>query len=789
MKAPTAVDLLDEVSALPAGERVAFLASRCNGDTGLRREVESLLGHLESADGFMTRGVLAGPIPEPTDGADETLPPGTRLAGYEVQGVLGGGGMGVVYLARQESPSRSVALKVIRSEAAGPAVLRRFQREAQVLGRLQHPGIAHIFEAGTARVAVPGGQPSDGVRPFFAMELVRGRTLTEFASAHGLPADERLRLVALVCDAVQHAHERGLVHRDLKPANILVEEATDADGRATGRPKVLDFGIAHVSGGGAATMTRMTAGHLIGTLAYMSPEQAGGGTGVDARADVYSLGVVMYELLTGRTPHDLRHKLVHEAARVIHDEEPLPISSVDRVFRGDVATIVGKAMERDPSRRYPSAAALADDIRRHLRDEPILARPPSAAYRVRKFTRRHRALVAGVCGVVAALSAGLVGTGVMLVRARAAERLATGNARAALAYSGVFDRMLAAAQPTFTEGLDPSILRFLLGRAAGDAERMLGDQPLVRADVLQTVARTYQALGLYDQAEPLFVAALAARTSVLGDRHPKVAESMVALAMLRQERGDANAAEGIYRRALEIQIETLGEDSLAVLETREALALCLIEPRDKSRVAEAGALARSTLAQRRVLAGGDDENVGAGLLTLSLVQKEEGDLAGAERTILEALAIFRRPPDRASTGIAGLLYTLGGIRVERGDPGGAEGPLREGIAMRKAILGNRHSAITQGELTLAKVLWPRGEYDEAEALCRDAISIRSEVLGAEHVQVTHAMKTLGDVLAARGDTGGARAIYEESIARLRARPDDSRTLEGECRAALAALGP
>ena len=776
----TPVELLDEVSRLPSGEREGFLSSRCGGDSGLRREVESLLTHLESAGGFLSRGVLGGPIPEPVAG--ETLPPGTRIGGYEVEGVLGEGGMGVVYVARQESPRRAVALKVIRGEAAGPAMVRRFEREAQVLGRLQHPGIAHIFEAGVARAEGPGGGRG-APRPFIAMELVRGRPLTEFASAHALPVRERLRLVALVCDAVRHAHERGLVHRDLKPANILVEEAVDGGG--AGRPKVLDFGIARAEV--AEGLTSTTGAHLVGTLAYMSPEQAGGGE-VDARSDVYALGVVMYELLSGRTPHDLRHLLVHEAARVIHDEEPEPLSSVDRVYRGDVATIVGRALERDPSRRYGSAAALAEDIRRHLRDEPILARRPSAAYRVRKFTRRHGALVAGAVGVLLALSAGLVATGVMLARARSAETLAMENASDAAAYSGVFDRMLASIEPDLMDGLDPSILRRMLERAAADAEGMLDDQPLVRAEVQQTVARTYQSLGMFEQAEPLFAASLAARVSVLGERHPKVAESLAHMATLRRDRGESHGSEELLRQALDIQVEAAGEGSVAVLETREALALSLIEPRDRSRLKEAGELARSTLARRRALDGDGAPSVATGLFTLSLVLKEEGDLKGAEDAILESIRILRRPPDLRSGGIGGLLFTLGKLRIEQGHMAEAEAPLREGIAMRRAIQGERHPSITQGAMSLAMVLSWKGQHEEAEALCRDAMSIRTEALGAGHVQVTHTMKVLGDVLAAAGRKDEARAVYEDAIARLQIAPDESRTLERECREAMTALG-
>ena len=311
-------------------------------------------------------------------GNDEPIfAPGTVVAFYTITGVLGRGGMGVVYRAQQERPKRIVAIKVIRRSLGIRSVVRRFEHEADILGRLQHPGIAQIYEAGTALVL--------GVEhPYIAMELVEGAPLSAYASARNLGTRQRLELIAQVCDALSHAHQRGIIHRDLKPGNILVN--------ADGEVKVLDFGVARAVHSDLALTTQRTAiGQLVGTLAYMSPEQASGDPAdMDVRCDVYSIGVVMYELLTGRLPYDLSGRTIPEATRIIREESPERLSHSSRVFRGELETIVSKSIEKDRDRRYQSAAEVAEDVRRFLRGEPIHAKQDSAMYLLRKRIKRYR---------------------------------------------------------------------------------------------------------------------------------------------------------------------------------------------------------------------------------------------------------------------------------------------------------------------------------------------------------------------------------------------------------------
>ncbi len=377
--------IFEAAMEMPSASRQSYIETVCDGDAELEKAVQRLLERAACSHRLVDRPAV-GMETEPTPVTPRALHgASTQIGRYRIAGVLGEGGMGIVYEAEQDQPRRTVALKLIRSGLVGPELLRRFEREAQVLGRLQHPGIAQIYEAGTA-------DSGFGPQPYFAMEFIRGNSLLEYAELHRLNTRQRLEIMVKVCEAVHHAHQRGIIHRDLKPGNILVDES--------GQPKVLDFGVARATDSDAQVTRQTDLGQIVGTLAYMSPEQVlGDPLEVDTRCDVYAVGVILFELLAGRLPYTMSRK-VHEVVQTIREKDPARLSSVSRSYRGDIETIVGKALDKDKARRYASAAGLGADIQRYLRDEPIAARPPSTTYQVQKFARRHKVLVAGAAAVL-----------------------------------------------------------------------------------------------------------------------------------------------------------------------------------------------------------------------------------------------------------------------------------------------------------------------------------------------------------------------------------------------------
>ena len=428
-----AVEVFQAAVQRSPDQQDAFVAESCADDTTVRARVLEMLANDRRDGGVLEDNALdlaptmlqlaVSGIPP----ADADASPPDAIGPYRIIRKIAEGGMGTVFEAQQQNPDRTVALKTLRSGLRSPGMLRRFQREIRLLGQLQHPGIAQIHDAGTDLTET-------GTIPYFTMEFIRGRPLTEYAEAEELGTRERLALVAEVCDAVQYAHQKGVIHRDLKPGNILVQESEDG----VRRVKVLDFGVARAVDSDPDAPIQTTAhtniGQLIGTIPYMSPEQiTGASADLDTRTDVYSLGVIAYELLTGQVPLDVRSRSVPEAARIIREEEPRRMSSFNRSLRGEVETIVGRALEKERERRYASASEFAADIRRYLSDEPIVARPATALYQFAKFTKRNKGLVTGAGVAALALVVATVASSMWAIdagRVREAETAAANRARA-----------------------------------------------------------------------------------------------------------------------------------------------------------------------------------------------------------------------------------------------------------------------------------------------------------------------------------------------------------------------
>ena len=391
-------DIFEQALDQPEGERGTFVAEACGGDADLERDVLSLLEHDQQAAADFMRPLDHGPDDE-AHAIDSDPLIGQRVGQFEVTGVIATGGMGAVYEAEQENPRRVIALKILRGGVTSRYALRHFEHESQILASLRHPNIAQVLAAGTHRSEAASGLPV----PYFAMEYIPGaRTITAFARAGNLGTRDRLKLILQACDAVQHGHQKGIIHRDLKPGNILVG--------ADGQVKIIDFGVARSTDSDVAVTTLHTdVGRLVGTLQYMSPEQCTGDPReLDVRTDVYSLGVVLYELLTDHLPYEVSSTDLYDATRTIRETSPVRPSHLVPKLRGDVETIVLKAIDKERDRRYPSVDALAADVRRYLRREPIVARPPTVAYLMRKFVARHTWKVAAVGGGGLALLAAMV---------------------------------------------------------------------------------------------------------------------------------------------------------------------------------------------------------------------------------------------------------------------------------------------------------------------------------------------------------------------------------------------
>jgi tetratricopeptide (TPR) repeat protein len=706
---------------------------------------------------------------------------------YKLLQRLGEGGMGEVWLAEQTEPlHRQVALKVIKAGMDTAQVVARFEAERQALALMDHPVIATVFDGGTT----PQG------RPYFAMEYVKGEPMTAYCDRHRLSTRERLGLFTQVCEGVQHAHQKGIIHRDLKPSNVLV---TIQDDRPV--PKIIDFGVAKATAQHLTERSLFTElGVLIGTPEYMSPEQAEmSGLDIDTRTDIYALGVLLYELLTGALPFDrkdLRQAGLAEIQRIIREKEPpRPSTRITQLgpasteaaanrhteprrlvseLRGDLDWITMRALEKDRTRRYQTANALAADVRRHLNHEPVSAGPPSAAYRAGKFVRRHWAGTTAVALALTGLIAGGVVSTYGLVRAKEAERAAHSEAAKAKAINEFLQSTFYSAHPSLGGGRQMTVVD-ALAAAVPKIDTAFPDQPEIRAAVETTIGRTYLDLGLYAEAEPLLRRALTNRRQVLGPRHADVGESLYNLGALAFMKGDHDAAQARYEEALSLYRRLFGDDSMEVAETMNDLAIVLEE--GKADYDGARPLLERALAIRSAHLGERHRDVAQAINNLGMLHYRKGDLDEAERLFRKALAINRDLLGADHIEVASGLNNLALVLRDKGDYDRAAELFEQTLAIDRRVLGEQAPQVGDTLNNLGADLMKAGRAAEAEKTFRGALDIHRKSLSPEHFQIATTENLLGGALIALRRFPEAEPLLTGSYTRIRAQfgPEHPRT--------------
>ncbi|MHC4945243.1 MAG: tetratricopeptide repeat protein [Planctomycetota bacterium] len=796
-----------------AEERPAFLEEACGSDAALRKEVEALLSASQGEDdGFLdppTEGVLKGH-------GDRLV--GKQLGQYKLERLISAGGMGTVYEGRQEHPSRTVAVKVMREGIASRSALRRFEYEAEILAHLSHPNIAQVFEAGTH-----GGEGPDqtGGVPYFVMEYIpNARAITEYAKEKDFSIQQRLALFLPVCDAVNHGHQKGIIHRDLKPTNILVDDR--------GQVKIIDFGVARATDSDIAVTTQQTdVGQLLGTVQYMSPEQCKADSrDLDIRSDVYALGVVLYELLSGELPYNVRRIAVFEATRIICETEPKRPSTTLRGLKGDIETILLKALEKERTRRYQSVIDFAADIERYLGGDVIHARPAGPATRAWKRVKRNPVVSASIAfALIVLLVAALyvilwAYPQVLMERNKALEarneadlqREAAVNAQAEAekevqrtrTVNDFLEEMLSMPDPG-QEGRDVKIVE-ALEKAVERVDEEFSDLPEIEASLRNTIGWTYYGLGRYNEAEEQLSCAvelsqdtlgkeneetvdymynltevvkkqgrfpdaeslareiLEIRERLLGKEHIKTLRSLSMLASVYHLQGKYSEAEQIINDVLEKQRRTLGEDHEDIIFSTNVLAgLC----QATGRFSEAEGHMRKVLDARRLLHGEEHPSTMAAKKNLANTLSGQGKYDDAEilyREILEAeIRVLGEEHPHTLTS----MYNLASVLLLAGKFEEAEAFQRDTAEARRRVLGDKHPDTLSTLRGLAQIKRRRGEYKEAESILREIGTTCQEVLGGEHPDTLWTLVALALTLKERGDYEEAESILRETSASFR----------------------
>ncbi len=777
--------------------RAAFLDAVCKSK-GVRAEVESLLAaHEKGRQAFRVPATQGGPTTATGESGDSVK--GRTIGPYTLVRLIGHGGFGVVYEAEQKDPRRAVALKVMRGGAyLDELSVKLFQREARALARLKHPAIAAIYEA---------GRTEEGEH-FFAMELVRGRALTDHVRAQSMSLQAKLDLFSEICGAIQYAHQRGVMHRDLKPGNILVDTG--------GRPKILDFGLAKITDADVTLTSVVTEpGRVQGTLPYMSPEQARGeADAVDVRSDVYSLGVILYEMLTDSLPYDVHRAMLHEAVRVICEEPPKRPSTIAHAIRGDLETIVLKALAKEPDRRYGSAAGFADDLQRYRTNQPITARPPSAGYQFRKLVARNK-LPFGFAGALALLLIAF-GAWMSVLYARAESLRADADEARLEAQQRATDlEQVTRFQTSMLEDLDPERLGLSLradmsqrlrtalqaeGMAPGaidvavqDLDRIwlrvnatdtalelveteifdraekaiateFADQPSVRAALRLSLGALVHELGLNDRAAALLDSSIATRVKLYGPDDPQTLRAMTVRGVVAYFSGDLDLAEETLLRARAGLNQALGEEHPDAVEAAGNLASAYTE---QGRYEEAESILRRAMEIWLRDYGEEDLRTLSAMDRLGIALFWQGKTEEAREWYERSTDAYVRIYGEGHGVTNFAMNNLAQLLIDIGELEEAEQYARKAYEGSRVALGDNHSHTLTYANGIGVLYANMGRFDDAEIVFRKVVDGRMKTHGEDHHETLGALNNLGFVLDASGRSEEAVPLYERALSGLR----------------------
>ena len=760
---------LDEVLDIDPEQRAGWLASLRVKEPGIAADLEKLLAERRAIDdtGFLEGVVQVGMRP-----ASPSLS-GQVLGAYRLLSLIGQGGMGSVWLAERCDGrfEGRAAVKLLNIAVMGRAGEERFRREGNILARLTHPNIARLTDAGVS----PTGQP------YLVLEHVDGQTIDAYCDEHTIGIEARLQLFLDVLEAVAHAHANLVVHRDIKPGNVLVSVA--------GHVKLLDFGIAKLleddEGRSGATRSAeaapLTRDAWAATPAYAAPEQVAGGM-VTTATDVYALGVLLYVLLTGThpagaaasSPLTLMHAIVDVEPRRPSDVVDLPetrealtlhaarcgttAARLRRVLRGDLDTIVAKALKKKSAERYASVTALADDLRRFLRHEPISARPDTLRYRAMTFARRHARGVAASAAVVVLLAAF---TTYYTVRLETERDRAQREAARARKTSEVLTGLLTSVDPyeIGASEINPT-LRGVLDAGSDQVQKELSAEPELQADMLTVLGRMYRRLGVFDKAQPLLEQALASGRAAYGPEHVDIAQTLHDLGVVLADKGDYTGAAQRLEQALAMRRRLLGNDHADVAVTLSELGRVY---QDLGLNQRAEPLHREALRVRRTVLGEEDRETAVSLSDLASVLRLSGDLDGAEALLRQCLELNRKTRGEVHPNTSATLHDLALIAAERGDNAGAEAMLRRALDITRTTLGEKHPVVATTLNSLSHVLVAQKRHDEAAAALQDALAIAGPTLGRDHQLFAIYAINLASVQLARHQPVAAEELIREAL--------------------------